>query len=88
MSSSAHANIDDLKRLQREVGKCVEEIERALATLNRSLDRADWRDQARTSFEQTLREATSQASRTAVRLNDLKPILARSIKDLQQYLGR
>ena len=85
-NGQVHANPDDLKRLQKDVNKCVEQIQTALKDLNRSLDRADWRDQARTAFEGTLKEATSNASRTADRLKDLQPILTRHLSALQQYL--
>jgi uncharacterized protein YukE len=86
MSGQVHANPDDLKRLQKDVSKCVEEINTALKSLHRSLDRADWKDQARTSFEQKLKEATSNASRTGDKLNELQPILTKKISELQQYL--
>ena len=86
MNGQAHANLEDLKRLQKEVTTCVDEIGQALKKLQRALDRADWRDQARTSFEQKLKEATSNASRTAERLNELQPILTKKTAELQQYL--
>lgn len=86
MSGQAHANLDDLKRLQKDVTKCVEEINQSLKTLNRSLERADWRDEARTKFADKLKDATSNAARTADRLNELQPILTKTIGALQRYL--
>ena len=86
MSGQAHANLEDLKRLQSAVGTCVTDIEQALKTLQRTLDRADWQDSARNQFESKLKDATSQASRTASNLKDLEPILSKKIADLKQYL--
>jgi uncharacterized protein YukE len=86
--SKAVANLDDLKGLQRSVRKAEEQISQAIKQLHRDLDRADWNDDAKRSFEAKLKEATSSVQRTTQKLDELQPILQRTIRDLSAYLRR
>lgn len=85
MSGQVHANPEHLKRLQRDVDKCVEAVSQALKDLERSLDRADWKDGARDDFESKLKDATSNSRRTTLKLTELRPILTKHLSALQQY---
>ena len=86
--NKAVANLDDLKRLQGSVRKAEEQITQAIKQLHRDLDRADWDDDAKRAFEGKLKEATGSVQRASQRLQELQPILQRSIQDLSRYLRR
>ena len=86
--SRAHANRDDLQRLQRSVREAQAEIEQSLKKLQKALASADWNDSARRSFEQKLNEAAAAVHRTNQQLGELTPILNRTIADLDAYLRR
>jgi len=88
MSGGVHANPDDLRRLQKAVDAAEQEVTQALRKLQRALQSADWKDAARTNFEQQLNQATSSVRQTTQRLSALKPILAKEIAALDQYLRR
>ena len=87
--SKAIANLDDLRRLQGSVRKTEEQITQAIKQLHRDLDRADWNDDAKRNFEgNSRRRRTSSVQRASQRLEELQPILQRSISDLSTYLKR
>ena len=86
--SKAIANLDDLKRLQSSIKKTEEQISQAVKQLHRDVDRADWNDDAKRNFEAKLKDVTSSVQRASQRLQELQPILQRSIKDLSTYLQR
>lgn len=82
-----HANLEDLKRLQKAVDTAEQEVDQALKKLRRALDRADWKDKNRQDFEGKLQAASSSVKTTVRQLAELKPILSREISALQTYLG-
>lgn len=86
MTDSVHANLDDLKRLKRAVDVASQDVNDALKKLQKSLDRADWRDSARRSFEDKLNSAMTSVRQTTTRLSELQPILNKEIQALEQYL--
>jgi uncharacterized protein YukE len=86
--STAHANLEDLRRLQRSVKGTQERIDQAMKSLQKDLNRADWQDAARRDFESKLNEAASALRQTNNRLGELSPILSRKITQLSTYLGR
>jgi DNA repair ATPase RecN len=86
--SGAHANPDDLKRLQRSVTEAQDAIEQALGKLKSALNRADWNDPARRNFEERLNEASASVRQAKDQLGEqLSPLLARKISELATYLG-
>lgn len=86
--STVHANLDDLRRLQRSVGNAQRDIETAIKTLQRQLNSTDWNDSARRDFESKLKEAVSAVRQTNTRIAELNPILNKKISVLSQFLGR
>lgn len=86
--AKAVANLDDLKRLQTSVKRAESQITDAIRVLHRDLERADWHDDARRSFESKLREATSSVQRTTQKLGELQPVLQKAVRDLSAYLAR
>ena len=88
MAESVHANLEDLRRLQKAVDTAEQEVMDALKKVQRALDRADWRDSARQDFESKLKTATSSVRQTTQRLTELKPILTKELQALQDYLRR
>ena len=86
--SKAIANLDDLKRLQGSVRRAEEQITQAIKQLHRDLDHAEWNDDAKRNFEGKLKEATSSVQRASAKLEELTPILNKSIRDLSAYLRR
>lgn len=86
--STVHANLDDLRRLQRSVANAQRDIETAIKTLQRQLNSTDWNDSARRDFESKLKEAVSAVRQTNTRIAELNPILNKKISVLSQFLGR
>lgn len=86
--STAHANLEDLRRLQQSVRRAQEQIEQTIKTLQRDLNGADWKDSARRDFEAKLKEASSALHQSNSRLGELTPILTRKISELSTYLRR
>lgn len=88
MADSVHANLDDLRRIQKAVDSAMVEVDQALKKVAREVDRADWKDANRRDFEEKLKAATSAVKQTTERMAELKPILSREIQALQTYLQR
>jgi hypothetical protein len=88
MANTAHANLDDLRRLQRAVQRAQEDIDQAMKVLQKELNRADWNDSVRRDFESKLQEAAGAVRQTNTRLGELSPILNRHVNKLGSYLGR
>jgi uncharacterized phage infection (PIP) family protein YhgE len=88
MSDAVHANLEDLRRLQKAVDVAVQEVNDSLKKLQRTVARADWTDSASRSFDTQLNAATASVRQTTQRLSELKPILNREIQALQEYLRR
>jgi len=86
MAENVHANIDDLRRLRREVDAAQRAIGDALKKLSGSLNGADWKDRARQDFESRLATPQGSARAGTSKLDELKPILDRKVRDLETYL--
>ena len=88
MSDAVHANLEDLRRLQKAGDVAVQEVNDSLKKLQRTVERADWTDSASRNFDTQLNSATASVRQTTQRLSELKPILNRDIQALQEYLRR
>lgn len=86
MADNVHANLDDLRRLRKAVDQTQKDIQDALKKLSGALNSADWKDRARQDFESRLQTAQGSARAIDAKLNELKPILDRKVRDLENFL--
>jgi predicted RNA binding protein with dsRBD fold (UPF0201 family) len=86
VSGEVHANLEDLRRLQKAVDTAENEVTDAIRKLHRVLQQTDWKDSARRNFEEQLTQATSSVRQTTQRMSALKPILTKEISHLETYL--
>lgn len=86
MADNVHANIEDLRKLRREVDNAQRSINDALKKLSSTLNGADWKDRARQDFDTRLQAAQGSVRSVTSKLDELKPILDRKVRDLETYL--
>ena len=86
MAQQVHANLDDLRRLSRDIERAQSDVAEAVKRLEASLRAADWQDAARRDFEAKLKQAVAVSRTFMQRLDDLKPILRKKTGELAQYL--
>jgi hypothetical protein len=84
--SNVHANVEDLRRLSRDIDATVREVGNAVKRLNGSLRRADWNDASRRAFEAEVKDLTATIARFTQRAEALKPVLDRKVRELEAYL--
>ena len=86
MSGRVHANPEDLKQLRRAVDRSQQDIKEAVSNLRRALEKCDWQDPVRRQFEDRVNELTQNLGKFDQGASELKPILDRKVRDLEQYL--
>jgi DNA repair ATPase RecN len=86
MSGRVHANPEDLKQLRGAVDRSQRDIKEAVSNLRRALEKCDWQDPVRRQFEDRVNELTQTLGKFDQGASELKPILDRKVRDLEQYL--
>jgi len=86
MSGRVSADVDDLRRLRREIDQTQRTISEALSRLRATMARTHWDDAACRAFEAQLQDTMSSIKQFDAKAEALKPVLNRKIESLVAFL--
>jgi DNA repair ATPase RecN len=88
MSGRVSADIDDLRKLRKEIENTQKVINEAVGRLRSTMAHAHWDDAACRAFEAQLQETMGSIKQFDAKADALKPVLSRKIESLAAFLRR
>lgn len=86
MGGRVSADIDDLRRLRREIDQTQRTIREAIGRLRTMMASTHWDDAACRAFEAQLMETIGSITQFDAKADALKPVLNRKIENLAAFL--
>jgi uncharacterized protein YukE len=88
MSGRVSADVDDLRKLRKEIDQTQRTINEAIGRLRSTMTHAHWDDAACRTFEAQLQETMASIKQFNTKADALKPVLNRKIESLVAFLRR